>query len=546
MVAPPPPQIQVQFPMLDELADEFALLIVNVKRELRSLSGSQLRDVKELVEEKLKSKGAPIALPSSADELISTISKYWNFLSFEFAWLVVRHLGKKDLHTQLRRYEEILQKKATILLTRCRKKNITPRAPPGCFSVKITVDEDPYSFSLHRILEFKDFLVHRMGMDIALFAGFQLGSIILHFCILEDDMETAVRKLYAHKLELRAMQVVAIEVGDVIVYRDAPIERPPSIAAVSRKIDDLAVAMKTRGPIVSKVPAFGSAVSAVVGNALGFLGEAEEEDKNIPQVKTALCAVKLGVQSASCFLDKVVDIFYYCQSDAITAAIQGLRCLVPDLTPLRILIGLLEESLAQAVTNYSELEVACNAAIRSCNDEKLQRSQLEKRPSVRTVACSLPDVDTRASTVGTTAAVAVVGTTATVVAGALTAGISALVVGIVGIGVLVVGTAAALKYKAPFTTAGQPTETAFSRISGNFDTLKNIVYNFRAGVTHVHATVKEIATQVGNIYDVDKGSVKLMIDSLEHLKMVCAASYDKIARSKEDVRSKTRDLPAKI
>ena len=74
MIAPPP-QIQVQFPMIDELADEFALLIVNVKRELRSLSGSQLRDVKELVEEKLKSKGAPIALPSSADELISTISK---------------------------------------------------------------------------------------------------------------------------------------------------------------------------------------------------------------------------------------------------------------------------------------------------------------------------------------------------------------------------------------------------------------------------------------------------------------------------------------
>ena len=149
-------------------------------------------------------------------------------------------------------------RKVEILLTQCREKNITPRAPPGCFSMKITVDEDPYSFSLHRILKIKDFLVHRIGMDIALFAGWSPGSIFLHFCILEDDMETAVRQLNAHELELRAMQVVAIEVGDVIVYLDVTIEKPPSIAVVS----------------------------AVVGNTLGFLRAVKEEVKNIPQVLT--------------------------------------------------------------------------------------------------------------------------------------------------------------------------------------------------------------------------------------------------------------------
>ena len=265
MNAPPLFQTQVQFPMIDELADDFAILIVNVKRKLRSLSDSQLQEIKELVEEKLKSKGAPIAIPSSADRLINFISQYWDFLSFEFAQLVVRYLGNEDLQEQLKRYEESLRSKAEILLIQCREKHITPRAPPGCVSMKITVDEDPYSFSLHRILEIKDFLVYRIGVNISLFAGFRLGSIILHFCILGDDMETAVGQLYAHKSELRAMQVVVIEVGNVIVYHDAPNERPPpSMAAVGRKIDDLAVAMETGGPIVCKVPAFGSAVSAVV------------------------------------------------------------------------------------------------------------------------------------------------------------------------------------------------------------------------------------------------------------------------------------------
>ena len=45
------------FPIIDDLADDFALLIVNVKRKLRSLSDSQLQDVQELVEEKVEIKG---------------------------------------------------------------------------------------------------------------------------------------------------------------------------------------------------------------------------------------------------------------------------------------------------------------------------------------------------------------------------------------------------------------------------------------------------------------------------------------------------------
>ena len=275
MNAPPLSQTQVQFPVIDELADDFAILIAGVNRNVHSLSASRLQGLRAVFEEKLKSKGVPITIPSSADELINFISQYWDFLSFEFVQLVVRYLDKKDLQAQLQRYEDCLRRKAEILLTQCREKNITPRAPPGCFSVKVTVDEDPYSFSLHRILAFKDFLVHRIGMDIALFTGWSRGSIFLHFCILEDDMKTVVRQLYVHESELRAMQVVAIEVGDVIVYHDAPI-------AVSSKIDDLAVAMETGGPIVSKVPAFGPAVSAVVQNALGFLGAVKELVKNTP------------------------------------------------------------------------------------------------------------------------------------------------------------------------------------------------------------------------------------------------------------------------
>ena len=531
--------------------------MVDVKRELRSLSASRLQDVKELVEEKLKSKGKSIQIPSSAAKLISTISKYWNCLSFELAQLVVRYLGKEDLQAQLKKYEENLRRNGEILLTQCRGSNIAPRVPPDCFSMKITVDEDPYSFSLHRILEFKDFLVHRIGMNIALFTGWDRGSIILHFSILEDDMETAVRQLYAHKLELRAMQVVAIEVGDVIVYCDAPIERPPSIAALNSKIDYLSVAMKTGGPIVSKAPAFGSAVSAVVENALGFLGAAKEEVKNDPQVKTALHEVKLVVESASCFLDKVVDVFYYCQSDAITTAIQGLSCSVPDLMPLRNLMVLLGKSLATAETKYSELVGACNAAFRSCSEAEILCARMEKESRKKKVATrGVGGTAAGASLAGGTAAAAggvvATGVVASAVAGVFTLGIGTIVglgitaaaaatVGVAG-AAAGIGTAVATHYIA---SKYAKSEAAFKSIRGDFDTLLRFAFGLKEEMAKIHTVQENVAAQVDSIlYSVDRTNMSLIRDSVAHLNTVCKASYSHTSKSRDCVRRKTEELRA--
>ena len=523
--------------------------MVDVNKELHSLSPNRLQGLKVLVEEKLKSKGTSITIPSSADKLISTISKYWNCLSFEFAKLVVQYLGKETLQAQLKRYEESLRRKAEILLTQCREKHITPRAPPGCFSMKITVDEDPYSFSLHRILKIKDFLVHRIGVDIALFAGFLLGSIILHFCILEDDMETAVRQLYTHKLELRAMQVVTIEVHDVIVYRDAPIERPPSIVAVSRNIDDLAVAMETGGPIVSKSPEFVLAMSDVVQNARDVLKEINEEIKKSLPVKTALREVKSVVEITCGLLDKVDDVFCYGQGDAMTDAIQGLSCSPPDLKPVHNLMGLLRKLLAHLAeeTKYSELMGACNAAIHSCTKAEELCARMKCKPKRKVMRRAVTAGLLAGGTAAVTGTVLAGGIAASVFAGAFTFGISFFA----GMAVTAVATSyigletAALARRHMHGIEFEVRRANFKKISENFGILKRSSCDFKMDMTQIHATVERIETQVDNVHSVDKESAKLMIDSLNHLKMVCAASYDKTTRRKDDMR-KIKELAAKI
>ena len=59
----------------------------------------------------------------------------------------------------------------------------------------------------------KNFLVHKIGIDEALFKGWSEGSITLHFYINVDDVEAAQIGLKAHLKELQDLQVTRLEVS---------------------------------------------------------------------------------------------------------------------------------------------------------------------------------------------------------------------------------------------------------------------------------------------------------------------------------------------
>ena len=123
------------------------------------------------------------------------ISRYWDFLNFEILQLVVKCLDDRELNVQLAEYEKSVRKKVTRTLTECKKRNIRPLPPNNFVMVPLTLPVDAHSYSLHKVLQMKDFLVNRMGIDIAHFAGWRNGSVILYFYILEKDFEDATLRL---------------------------------------------------------------------------------------------------------------------------------------------------------------------------------------------------------------------------------------------------------------------------------------------------------------------------------------------------------------
>ena len=526
---------EVYEPIIDELVHEFSQLVAKISEEVYDLPPRRCFALKMCVEETLNPrKNTQIIVPSSAEDLLSTIRQYWGYLNLKLVESVVDYLDIEELRIRFQEYKKSVRKRTCKLLRYCKKQRIEPVKPPMCRSMRMTVDVDPHSYSLQRILDAKDFLERDMKIKVPLFAGWAESSIILHFYILEDDMETAVRRLKDHETRLRGMQVVAIEVDGVIIYQDTPSKRKSSITVVCNLVHCLADAFEVGGPIVSMLLEFGSAVVAVVGRVQAILKGITDAIKGILQVQTALNHIKSVVQVTHGFLDEVDDIIHYCQSDSMAAAIQGLSCSRPDLKPLRDLISHLEDSLSRAEAKYSEYVFASNTAISSCSTaEEVCAQRLIESQNWR-LAMGLGRA---VAVVG----VGTVGTAASMVAGLFTSGIGAAV----GMG-LTAAAVGAIATRTDHPRKYAENEAAFRRVRGDFDALGNCAYDFKEGLVEARTTVREIAMHVNISYRIDGKSANRMRDSLKHLKAVCAASHDESARCKRDVKNKAAELEAEL
>ena len=215
-ISPSVPDVQVliQFPIIDKLSNEFSLLVAAIDMAVHELNQHRLSGLKSCIAAKLRAKylTSQGLLHCTADELMSTLHKYWDYLNFEFAQLVVNHLRVDELQKQMKIYEENVPLKVRKTIEECKQRAVQPKRPPNFESMSVTVNVDPLCYSLHHILRMKNFLVHEIGIDAAIFTGWSPGSITLHFYISVGDFETAQNGLKTHLKELQDLQVTRVEV----------------------------------------------------------------------------------------------------------------------------------------------------------------------------------------------------------------------------------------------------------------------------------------------------------------------------------------------
>ena len=292
-------------------------------------------------------------------------------------------------------------------------------------------------------------------------------------------------------------------------------------------IGDLTGAVESGGALIDAFLDLSSTVLTVVNKALAVLQEDySEEIKRIYQVKTALHDLKLAVTCAYAFLDKVDDVFHYCQSDSMNAARRGLKPSSPNLTPLRHLMGLLMKSLTRAETKYLELVGACETASHSCREaaEICARKERESRKKKWTTGV-----------LGTASTIALVAGAATVPPLA-----ASVIIGAVGIGTGVATYTVYNDYK--------KSEASFRRMWAEFDSLLEYAHDLHEEMAVVHVSLENIATQLDSIdHCIRKRTNVVMIKgALKHLNAVCTDSYYSTSKNRNRVRGKTKKLKAKF
>ena len=325
-------------------------------------------------------------------------------------------------------------------------------------------------------------------------------------------------------------------------------------------IDTVTSGFERDGKLFKVLVRFGTGVADISQKVLHAVKEAgNEEIEAIYEVKDALHSLTMVVEFSYGFLDKVDDIFYYCQSDSMKDAIEELSCTPANLSPVRDLISLLGDSLSKAEENYSELVEACNIAKQSCTvaAEVCARKETEsqnKKGITRGVGGTVAGATLAGGTAAAAGGVAAGGVAISAVAGVFTfgigtivgLGITAVAVGAIGLGGLAagVGTAVAThriaeKYKA--------SEDTFRRIRSEFDALLSFAHELKEGVAQVHTTQANISAKIDNVKDsTDKENIALIKETLKRLEKACSDTYATTSACKDEVKSKMKEIKSKV
>ena len=134
-ISPSVPDVQmpIQFPFIDKLSDEFSLLAAMIDMAVHELNQNRLSGLKSYIAAKLKAKYLTSQGPlhNTADELMNTLQRCWDYLNFEFAQLVVQYLEDEQLQNKKRICEENVPLKVRKTIEECKQRAVQSKPPPN-------------------------------------------------------------------------------------------------------------------------------------------------------------------------------------------------------------------------------------------------------------------------------------------------------------------------------------------------------------------------------------------------------------------------------
>ena len=215
------------WPEFPALQDEFSTLVSELSETLQTLEQPKFDSLLVYLRERLRpmvdgcfpTEGSP-NLPKgiTPSELVPHLQdyNYWNYLNTDLVEGIIKRVSGvgSPLASLMAEYKENVCSKVTHTLEECKTKNVKPEPPPHYTTIAVEVNTrgNPLSFHLYQLLQVKDLLVQKFGVNDVLFAGFTEGSIVLYFFIPEEAVYSLCPKLEANCTALEELHVTTLTV----------------------------------------------------------------------------------------------------------------------------------------------------------------------------------------------------------------------------------------------------------------------------------------------------------------------------------------------
>ena len=214
------------YPQIDELDVALGDLVQKMKdssknsknlktyciRFLTTLSRIHSHDTKDALDR--------LAAPDCQnEEAIDIIQRFVDPLDCRLVYQIVSALEDEQLSKAWDEYCQKSKQACRITLEQCRKVAIRPhRSPPSGITLGMQTKISPPDITIQKILQLKEFLITKVGLEESVFQGFACSAVALFFTIGRDRLPFLVRLLSCHQKALLDFFIITVFVPGEFFY----------------------------------------------------------------------------------------------------------------------------------------------------------------------------------------------------------------------------------------------------------------------------------------------------------------------------------------
>ena len=153
------------------------------------------------------------------EEAIDIIQRFVDPLDCRLLYKIVSALEDEQLTKAWEEYCQRSKQACHTTLEQCRKVAIRPnRSLPSGITLGLQTNISPSDITIQKILQLKEFLITKVGLEESVFQGFACSAVALFFTIGRERLSVLIRLLSCHQKSLLDFSIVTVFVPGEFFY----------------------------------------------------------------------------------------------------------------------------------------------------------------------------------------------------------------------------------------------------------------------------------------------------------------------------------------